>query len=47
MGTAWHRRPSRNRFRLLHAVLGDSAAPLRMLCIILILGGVIGLKLVG
>lgn len=28
------------------AVLGDSAAPLRMLCIILILGGVIGLKLV-
>jgi len=27
-------------------VLGDSAAPLRMLCIILILGGVIGLKLV-
>ena len=28
------------------AVLGDSAAPLRMLCIVLILGGVIGLKLV-
>ena len=28
------------------AVLGDSAAPLRMLCIVLILVGVIGLKLV-
>jgi quaternary ammonium compound-resistance protein SugE len=28
------------------AVLGDSAAPLRMLCIGLILAGVIGLKLV-
>ena len=28
------------------AVLGDSAAPLRMLCIFLILAGVIGLKLV-
>jgi quaternary ammonium compound-resistance protein SugE len=28
------------------AMLGDSAAPLRMLCIILILAGVIGLKLV-
>jgi quaternary ammonium compound-resistance protein SugE len=28
------------------AVLGDSAAPLRMLCIILVLAGVIGLKLV-
>lgn len=28
------------------AVLGDSAAPLRMLCIVLILAGVIGLKLV-
>jgi len=28
------------------AVLGDSAAPLRMLCTVLILGGVIGLKLV-
>lgn len=28
------------------AVLGDSAAPLRMLCIMLILAGVIGLKLV-
>jgi quaternary ammonium compound-resistance protein SugE len=27
-------------------VLGDSAAPLRLLCIALILGGVIGLKLV-
>ncbi len=28
------------------ALLGDSAAPLRMLCITLILAGVIGLKLV-
>jgi quaternary ammonium compound-resistance protein SugE len=28
------------------AVLGDSAAPLRVLCIVLILAGVIGLKLV-
>jgi quaternary ammonium compound-resistance protein SugE len=28
------------------AVLGDSAAPLRVLCIVLILSGVIGLKLV-
>ena len=28
------------------AVLGDSTAPLRMLCIVLILAGVIGLKLV-
>ena len=28
------------------AVLGDSAAPLRILCIVLILAGVIGLKLV-
>ena len=28
------------------AVLGDSAAPLRILCIALILGGVIGLKLI-
>jgi quaternary ammonium compound-resistance protein SugE len=28
------------------AVLGDSAAPLRLLCITLIVGGVIGLKLV-
>jgi quaternary ammonium compound-resistance protein SugE len=28
------------------AVLGDSAAPLRLFCIALILGGVIGLKLV-
>jgi quaternary ammonium compound-resistance protein SugE len=28
------------------AVLGDSAAPLRILCIALILGGVIGLKFV-
>ena len=28
------------------AVLGDSAAPLRILCIVLILGGVVGLKLV-
>jgi quaternary ammonium compound-resistance protein SugE len=28
------------------AVLGDSAAPMRMLCIVLILAGVIGLKLV-
>ena len=28
------------------AVLGDSAAPLRMFCIVLILAGVIGLKLV-
>lgn len=28
------------------AFLGDSAAPMRMLCIILILAGVIGLKLV-
>src|SRR6185312_6857416 len=28
------------------AVLGDSVAPLRILCIVLILGGVIGLKLV-
>jgi quaternary ammonium compound-resistance protein SugE len=28
------------------AVLGDSAAPLRILCIGLILGGVIGLRLV-
>ena len=28
------------------AVLGDSAAPMRMLCIALILAGVIGLKLV-
>jgi quaternary ammonium compound-resistance protein SugE len=28
------------------AVLGDSAAPLRVFCIVLILGGVIGLKLV-
>ena len=28
------------------AVLGDSAAPLRILCIALILAGVIGLKLV-
>jgi quaternary ammonium compound-resistance protein SugE len=27
-------------------VLGDSAAPLRLLCIVLILAGVIGLKLV-
>ena len=27
-------------------LLGDSAAPMRMLCIVLILGGVIGLKLV-
>ena len=27
-------------------VLGDSAAPLRLFCIVLILGGVIGLKLV-
>lgn len=27
-------------------VLGDSAAPMRLLCIALILGGVIGLKLV-
>ena len=29
------------------AILGDSAAPLRVLCIALILGGVLGLKLVG
>jgi quaternary ammonium compound-resistance protein SugE len=28
------------------ALMGDSAAPLRLLCILLILGGVIGLKLV-
>src|SRR3546814_924489 len=28
------------------ALLGDSAAPLRMVCIVLILAGVIGLKLV-
>jgi quaternary ammonium compound-resistance protein SugE len=28
------------------AVLGDSAAPMRILCILLILAGVIGLKLV-
>ena len=28
------------------AMLGDSVAPLRMFCIVLILGGVIGLKLV-
>lgn len=28
------------------AILGDSATPLRILCIALILGGVIGLKLV-
>jgi quaternary ammonium compound-resistance protein SugE len=28
------------------AVLGDAATPLRLLCIVLILGGVIGLKLV-
>jgi quaternary ammonium compound-resistance protein SugE len=28
------------------AVLGDSAAPMRVLCIVLILAGVIGLKLV-
>jgi quaternary ammonium compound-resistance protein SugE len=28
------------------AVLGDSTAPLRLLCIVLILAGVIGLKLV-
>jgi quaternary ammonium compound-resistance protein SugE len=28
------------------ALLGDSAAPMRLLCIALILGGVIGLKLV-
>jgi len=28
------------------AVLGDSAAPMRVLCILLILAGVIGLKLV-
>jgi quaternary ammonium compound-resistance protein SugE len=28
------------------AVLGDSAAPVRILCIVLILAGVIGLKLV-
>jgi quaternary ammonium compound-resistance protein SugE len=28
------------------ALLGDSAAPIRLLCIALILGGVIGLKLV-
>jgi quaternary ammonium compound-resistance protein SugE len=28
------------------AMLGDSAAPLRVLCIVLILAGVIGLKLV-
>jgi quaternary ammonium compound-resistance protein SugE len=28
------------------ALLGDSAAPLRVLCIVLILSGVIGLKLV-
>jgi quaternary ammonium compound-resistance protein SugE len=28
------------------AMLGDSVAPLRILCIVLILGGVIGLKLV-
>ncbi|MBR1155962.1 MULTISPECIES: multidrug efflux SMR transporter [unclassified Bradyrhizobium] len=28
------------------AVLGDSAAPLRVFCIVLILGGVIGLRLV-
>jgi quaternary ammonium compound-resistance protein SugE len=28
------------------AVLGESAAPLRLLCIVLILAGVIGLKLV-
>jgi quaternary ammonium compound-resistance protein SugE len=28
------------------AVLGDSAAPMRILCIVLILAGVIGLKLV-
>jgi len=28
------------------AVMGDSAAPLRILCIVLILAGVIGLKLV-
>ncbi len=27
------------------AVLGESAAPLRLLCLVLILGGVIGLKL--
>jgi quaternary ammonium compound-resistance protein SugE len=27
-------------------VLGDSTAPLRILCIVLILAGVIGLKLV-
>ena len=29
------------------AVLGDSAAPSRILCILLILAGVLGLKLVG
>jgi quaternary ammonium compound-resistance protein SugE len=28
------------------ALLGDAATPLRLLCIVLILGGVIGLKLV-
>jgi quaternary ammonium compound-resistance protein SugE len=28
------------------AVLGDSTAPLRVLCIVLILAGVIGLRLV-
>ena len=28
------------------AVLGDSAAPLRILCIVMVLAGVIGLKLV-
>jgi len=28
------------------AVLGDSAAPLRVLCIVLILAGAIGLKLI-
>lgn len=28
------------------AVLGDAATPLRLLCIVLILGGVIGLKLI-
>jgi quaternary ammonium compound-resistance protein SugE len=28
------------------AVLGDSAAPLRIACLVLILGGVVGLKLV-
>ncbi|MFJ7792686.1 DMT family transporter [Pseudomonas sp. NPDC096950] len=28
------------------AILGDSTTPLRVLCIVLILGGVIGLKLV-